>query len=125
MPQLHRLGGFVAQWYDDVVDRNQASPVRVEPSDSFPNVNFLLPLGATISGQVADGETGLPISGMEVRARLNDRDISETKTRSDGTYKLLGVPAGQIQVAVSGLGYFEQRRSITVSEGEEIAGVDF
>ena len=124
-PGCSRQGLFVAEWYDDVVGRNEATPVRVTASESSPNINFNLKVDATISGRVVDGQTGLPISGMEVRARLNKRDVSETRTGSDGAYNLQGVPDGEIEVAVFGQGYVEQRRNVSVRDGENILGVDF
>ena len=116
---------FVAEWYDGVIGRNKATPVRVTAPELSPNINFSLNVGATISGSVVDDQTGLPISGMEVRARLNGRDILETRTNSDGDYNLQGIPDGEIEVAVFGQGYVEQHRNVTVRGSEDISGIDF
>ena len=115
----------MAEWYDNVFGRPEASPVRVVSPDESPNINFTLRIGATISGRVVDSQTWLTISSMGVTARINQREISQTRTGLDGAYKLQGVPDGDIEVTVSGQGYVEQHRNLTVRDGTDITGVDF
>ncbi|MDP6402806.1 MAG: carboxypeptidase regulatory-like domain-containing protein, partial [SAR202 cluster bacterium] len=107
-----------------------ADPVRISGSNHVTNVDFDLKRGATISGVVIDGDTGLPIPGMDVRAfvfgstTVGDSDVSWTVSDRDGTYSLQGVPDGVIEVIVWGQGYLEQIKSITVRNGAGVT-LDF
>lgn len=124
-PACGRLSNLVAQWYKGAVGRRGATPVRVSMAELSPNIDFFLDAGAAISGRVIDGQTGLPVPGMQAMARFNERNISETKTGRDGCYTLQGVPDGEIQVSVFGRGYVERRRHVTVRESQDVKGIDF
>ena len=116
---------YVRQFYSNTVDWDRADLVSVRGREEVGNIDFSLILGAMISGRVADGLTGRPISGMDVQARLNRSDISYATTNSDGNYFLRGVPNGTVEVTVRGQGYIEQRKSVRVSDGQDVAGFDF
>ncbi len=88
--------------------------------------DFSVKRGASISGRVADGGTGEPISNMDVEARdQNGSHITSTRTDSDGEYVLRGIPDGLIEVEVRGQGYVEVRKAVTVRGGQDIADFDF
>ena len=89
-------------------------------------IDFGLTLGATISGRVTDGETGLPIAGMDVHAGVVGRDHSSwTRTDRNGEYVARGLPDGVIEVSVGGQRYIEQRKTITIRDGVDVTGFDF
>ena len=106
--------GYVGEYYDDRLSWDDADLVAMFRTDHVTGVDFGLARGATISGIVIDGDTGLPIPDMEVRAELDGYHLSWSVTDKDGIYTLLGVPDGGIDVVVWGQGYLEQRKSITV-----------
>ena len=114
---------YVRQYYNNTIDWDRADLVRVRGREGVGNIDFSLTLGAMISGRVADGLTGRPISGMDVQARLDRDDISYASTNSDGNYVLRGVPNGTVEVIVRGQGYIEQRKTVRVSDGQDVTGL--
>ena len=116
---------YVLQYYNSKLDRDEADLVSVRGREEVGNIDFSLSLGATISGRVADGLTGRPIAGMEVRARFNRDDISWSTTNNDGNYSLRRVPNGVIEVIVSGQGYVEQSKTVGITDGQDVTGFDF
>ena len=100
--------------------------VTVSGREELAGIDFSFRRGASISGRVVDGGTGLPIPGMELHAAIPDgRHVSWAETDVNGDYTLSGLPEGVIQVIVSGQGYIEQRRTVTIQGGEDVVGVDF
>ena len=117
---------YVQQHYGDSFGEDQAEHVAVGKEESIDGIDFALRLGGTISGTVTDAETGLPIAFMDVSARTAiGSKFAWTRTDNNGGYTLRGVPAGLITVSVSGQGYIEVGRSISVTEGEHVTGFDF
>ena len=85
-----------------------------------------LKLGAVMSGRVIDAETGLPVADVEVYGGpVEEGYLAWTRTDSNGVYILMGLPDGVIEVVVSGQGYIEERRFVTILGGVEVTGVDF
>ena len=116
---------YIPEFYNNTLDWDRAELVLVQGREVVGNIDFSLALGATISGKVADGLTGRPIAGMDVKACLDNNDISYASTNSAGNYFLRGVPDGLVEVIVRGRGYIEQRRDVRVSDGQDVTGVDF
>jgi len=82
--------------------------------------------GATASGRVLDGETGLPIPGMKIDARAVDgHHIAGATTDGDGSYASGGIPDGVVEVLVRGQGYVEMRKTLTISDGADVINFDF
>lgn len=127
----HRLSvesndqNYVLQYYSSKLDRNGADLVRVRGREEVGSIDFSLTPGAMISGRVADGLTGRPISGMNVQARLDGIETSYATTNRDGNYSLRGVPNGMVEVIMRGQGYIEQRKTVRVSDGQDVTGFDF
>jgi protocatechuate 3,4-dioxygenase beta subunit len=117
--------GYVLQYYNDTLHWDDALLVSVTDTRSVAGIDFGLKRGATISGRVVDGETGRPIAGMDVGASLDGDGLAYATTDSNGVYILRAVPDGVIEIMVSGQGYLELRRSVTVRGGVDITGVDF
>ena len=116
---------YIGQYYDRESDFDTADPFSVFGTQPV-EINFEVTPGATISGRVFDGATGIPIPDMDVGAGpVNESQLSWTTTNSDGEYLLIGIPDGLIEIVVSGQGYIEVRREVTVSNSIDLVGVDF
>ena len=78
--------------------------------------NFLLvEASAVMTGTVSDSDTGRLLSGATVRI-----GGSSTKTATDGTYTISGIPAGQLQVTVSALRYFTQNTLVQFRDHQTV-----
>ncbi len=145
--------GYRGEFYDDVVDPLQATPVQVTENEHVTGIDFgLLPLGS-ISGKVVDQETGQPIVGAlvgafperfrpylvaigevdpGVRARLRGLFA---RTDSTGSYTIDGLPAGTYFVGAVAEGYLPEfwqeaatigdATPVEVNDGVETTGIDF
>jgi TonB-linked SusC/RagA family outer membrane protein len=67
--------------------------------------------GGTIRGRVIDTDTGLPLTGVEIRV---DATRIGAQTGPDGTYTITGVAPGPHTISTRRLGYAPQRLAITV-----------
>jgi protocatechuate 3,4-dioxygenase beta subunit len=112
--------GYVEEFYNDELSSDNADLVTVREREEITGIDFGLAPGGNITGRVVDGATGLPIAGMDVRASLDGNDFSWTTTDSDGNYTLRAVPDGSVEVTVSGQGYLEQRKTVTMSGAGEV-----
>jgi hypothetical protein len=71
------------------------------PSSSAESVEIVIAPGATLSGKVAHGITGEPVSGVNVRLTPSPYGIWETsivKTDEEGSYTAIGLPPAMFQV---------------------------
>ncbi|HET7372704.1 MAG TPA: SusC/RagA family TonB-linked outer membrane protein [Gemmatimonadaceae bacterium] len=68
----------------------------------------------TITGRVADRQTQRPLVGAQVRIVGSTRGAI---TNDSGTYRIINVPTGNVQLAVQRLGYGPQTRTVAVSSG--------
>ena len=71
-----------------------------------------------IRGRVTDAATGEPIGNVVVRV---EGTTVGAQTAADGTYAVIGVPAGAQTVSVRRLGYAPQRTAITVPDAGSAA----
>ena len=71
-----------------------------------------------IRGRVIDAATGEPLAAVQVRV---DGTTVGAQTGSDGTYAIVGVPAGSRSVSARRLGYAQQRVAVTVPEAGSAA----
>ncbi len=76
----------------------------------------LVQLGV-VTGRVTDAGTGAPLSGATVRLAAGRPG---TLTRSDGRFRLEGVPAGTHALVASMIGYSPARREVAVQTGEAV-----
>ncbi len=70
----------------------------------------------TITGEVTDMETGLPVSGAVVSAS----GFVESTTDTDGNYALEGVPSGLINITVSATGYETHSGFVDLQDGQTV-----
>ncbi len=78
---------------------------------------FALPAQAQtgeLSGRVVDQTTGQPMEGAQVM--VVGTNIS-ARTRADGLYNLLGIPAGSQQIRALIIGYATQTATLTIQSG--------
>ena len=118
--------GYLEVYYDQKLRGDDPDLITVRGTESIEGIDFALKLGATISGRVVDGSTGLPIAGMDVRAGpIGSDHLSWSNTNSEGRYVLTGIPDGLIEVEVGGHGYTEVRRTATVRDGQDVIDFNF
>jgi TonB-dependent starch-binding outer membrane protein SusC len=75
----------------------------------------------TVTGKVSELVSGQPVAGAKVE--IVGGDISTT-TRSDGLFRLNGVPEGRVRVRVTRLGFKAQEQSVDVGASATVS-VDF
>ncbi len=75
----------------------------------------------TVAGRVIDRTTQQPLVGAQVRVVGTTRGTSTDET---GSYRIIGVREGSVQIAVQRIGYGPLSRSVTVPAGG-IVTVDF
>lgn len=85
--------GFVAEYYLNVVDPADATPVVVTPGGTLADVNAQLEHGGHLTGTVT-GREGRPLKGIEVavygKVPSGWRHLGLTHTDSDGKYDAAG-----------------------------------
>ena len=117
---------YVLEYYDNRLVRNEADLIVIEGSEILEGYDIEATRRVTVSGRIRDGGANLPISGMRVCAGLAAWPyLRFAYTDSQDEYILRGVPSGSIVIQVDGQGYVEQCRAITVTDGQDVTGVDF
>ncbi len=117
---------YIQQYYQNVIFEADGHPVGIVGPEEVHGIDFVLKLGAAISGRVVDGSTGQPIPNMEIRAGPAGRDhLARDDSGSDGTYVLRGMPDGLIEVVVQGQGYLKVSNSVVIRDGEDVTNFDF
>jgi TonB-linked SusC/RagA family outer membrane protein len=66
----------------------------------------------TITGHVTDRQTQRPLAAVQIRLVGTTRGAQTDET---GTYRIVNVPAGAVQLAAQRIGYGPQSRTVTVS----------
>ena len=118
--------GYITQLYDNTHVWDDAARFAVTGAEVVEGIDFGLKRGATISGRVIDAETGLPIANMDVTITFTDRDgIYRGRTDIDGRSTMGAIPDGVIEVVVSGQGYLQTSKTVTVRDGQDVMDFDF
>ena len=129
--------GYVSTYYINTRDRTSATSISLGTLDRLNNVDFSMPPGGAISGQVVRDSDKTPIQSVSVYAY--DRSwtyIRSASTGIDGRYIIRNMPSGSYFVGtVNGQGYInEYYRDVTAREtattmevvqGSETRGIDF
>jgi len=129
-------GVYLTEYYDNVYDYDQATPVSVTMPDDTPNIDFTLDLGGTISGHVYQSDGTTPIEGAEVYADLIDGGYGMWATSaSDGSYTITGLVTGEYHVEAYAEGYvreyydnvydYDQATPVSVTMPDDTPGIDF
>ena len=92
--------GFVFERYEETIDPDAAARVTVTAGSNTPDIDFTLELGGSVSGTVyeADGITPIPSISVVAQATVADLTLAGTRSGEDGTYTIMGVPAGEVRV---------------------------
>ena len=111
-PGSYRLVAFapggdrVSGFWPDAFDYASATPIAVSGTGAV-TADFDLALGATISGQVIEAGSLLPIPRVVLVGHEVTRDLDfTTATGVDGTYALPPIPAGSYRLEAPELGQF-------------------
>lgn len=101
--------GYITEFYDNVYSSGTATPVIVTAPGTTSPINFSLDVGGIISGRVCKDDGVTPIANADVRARHTENNYSKnTKTNTDGTYTITGLPSGQYQVEAEANAYIKE-----------------
>jgi hypothetical protein len=88
----------VGEFYMDSTTFTGAAAVTISGSGVTDNINATLALGGTITGTVS-GNEGVNLEDVLVAAYDADDNVqSVARTAADGTYELVGLPAGDYRV---------------------------
>ena len=118
--------GYIRELYDDQYVWGDAAQFSVTGTQTVEGIDFGLKRGATISGRVIDAATRLPIAKLDVKATPADKDdISWDETDINGRYTLMGIPDGVIEVIVSGRGYLQISKTVTIRDRQDVTDFDF
>jgi TonB-linked SusC/RagA family outer membrane protein len=77
----------------------------------------VLAQSGTIAGRVTERQTQRPLSGAQVRILGGTRGAV---TDDSGSYRIVNVPPGAVQLSVQRLGYGPQSRSVVVTSGSTV-----
>jgi len=69
----------------------------------------------SVSGKVTGADRGGPLAGAIVSLDVRGVRVSEVRTRSDGSYRISGVPTGSYTVRVRSFGYSHRDRTCSTS----------
>ena len=137
--------GYPVIYYNGATDAASATAVSVTETggtlpDTTGSINFTLSTGGSISGVVRKASDNSAVANADVWAEAYDGgEGSGTRTASDGTYTITGLPAGDYRAEASSRDqgfaaeYYQEtsdfqsatRVTVTVSVGATSTGVDF
>jgi hypothetical protein len=111
---------YVDEYYNDKSSLTTADAVPVTAPNLTSGINAVLARGGKISGRVTAGDTGEPLSGVEVSAYdSTGREVRYTSTDSSGNYTITGLPSGTYRVRFYGVCiYFSDSRTTKTYFGE-------
>jgi putative cell wall-binding protein/protocatechuate 3,4-dioxygenase beta subunit len=105
---LDYSGTFLAEFYDDVIEREQADLLTVTTGEVLGGIDAVLTRSATISGRVVDGD-GVGIDSAEVWLAPESamRDRVTTFTDPDGYYRFTGLRPGEYRMLTGALSSYD------------------
>ncbi len=100
-PGPHTIGvsasGYVDQYYDEAINRDDATPIVLSSGESL-TIDFALVPGATVTGTITD-ESGSPLSACIDVVDAGDRKLLATScTNAQGRYAVDGIRPGDALV---------------------------
>ena len=131
-------GNALPQYYNSATSWDAATSITVSEGEDVTGINATLVKGASISGTVTAGP-GVDLQATRVLATPPGTTLwtEDTWVAADGSYRIVGLPAGQYDVEFRGfnngglehqwynnaLNYRESTR-ITLAEGQDVTGID-
>ena len=128
--------GYATQWYDNKASVDYADAVAVTAGATISSVNATLVPGGSVSGLVTNS-SGVGISGVFVIAYdVSGNFINNWYTGSDGSYTIVGLPAGIYKLRFNGgdSGYlgqwynnkasFDSADAVVVTAGSITGGIN-
>jgi hypothetical protein len=111
---------YIDEYYNDKSSLATADAVPVTAPNLTSGINAVLARGGEISGQVTAGDTGGPLSGIQVSAYdSSGREVRYDSTDSLGNYSISGLPTGNYRVRFYGVCiYFSDSRTTKIYFGE-------
>ncbi len=102
--------GLITEWYDNVREYQQATPLEVAHEDTLTGVDFALSTGAQITGITTLQDAKLPVPRVHVVAWLVVNPLIRYHAVSDenGKYGIEGLPSGAYTVLAEKEGYFPE-----------------
>lgn len=128
---------FISEYFDDVLERSDATLVEVRTGEETSGIDFGLAEGGSISGMVETDADGSPIEGIWVIAEDAGKTVGSVQSQSDGSYIITALPTGSYLVRVDTTGtdfvreYFDDAMtpddatSVDVTAGSETTDIDF
>lgn len=94
--------GYPLTYYPSAYHKEDAQLIAVAAGSTVPNINFALALGATISGNVSDAGSSLPLPDLplDVLDATGRRMDIITRTDSSGNYIAGALPPGDYKLRV-------------------------
>ena len=118
--------GYILEFFHDSPRADLGDPITVDVAEAIDGIDFELKLGAIVSGQVVDADTGEPINEAQIFASHTDgRGSAWTNTNSSGRYTLRGVPSGEVDIRAQAHGYIQEHVKLQVEGTERVTGTDF
>ncbi|MGN7252712.1 beta strand repeat-containing protein [Arthrobacter sp. SAFR-014] len=128
--------GALEQWHENATSMDSATAVALAPGQDVTGINASIAKGASISGTVKAPD-GVSLTSTYVRAVSEaEPNGPSANVRTDGTYKLRGLPAGTYKLQFYGYDsgaleewYQDARTSaeatpVTVTAGQDLTGID-
>ena len=123
---------YFPEWWQEAAHREDATVVAVGEGNSPVGIDFTLTGESTelgsIAGVVTDFETGDPIAGARIVARLpgGHHFVRIAYSAEDGTYLIDDLPPGDYLLSCCKMGYerMEYPEPVTV-DGNNVTGIDF
>jgi lysozyme family protein len=102
--------GYITEYYNNVYESNNATPVSITAPNNTPNINFTLDLGATISGRVYRNDGTTPVAYAYVATELisSGYNYGAAASDTDGNYTIAGLPTGNYRVFAVATGYLKE-----------------
>jgi len=71
--QNDQANKFQTVYYSDTQEYNKATIIPIQNGNLIEDINFYLTLGATITGKIIDGQTGQPLSNIQVNIKKDSK----------------------------------------------------
>ncbi|WP_307072756.1 carboxypeptidase regulatory-like domain-containing protein [Arthrobacter pascens] len=130
--------GALDQWHNNAASFDTATALTLTTGQDLADVNATLVKGATISGKIT-APAGVNLNGAYVYAfSANDAgtSVEQAWVASDGSYKIIGLPAGNYKLNFSGYNTgaldqwhsnaasFDTATPLTLTTGQDLVGIN-